>query len=150
MEIPKEAIYFFNEEIDFSFTISDKFKKLVRFLADDYKSKPGALNFIFCSDDYLLAINKEYLQHDYYTDVITFDYSEGKIFSGDIFISIDTVKNNAEQYKLSFLNELLRVMIHALLHIAGEDDKTEEEQKQMRRKEDYYIKTANLEFNINF
>ncbi|MDD3272589.1 MAG: rRNA maturation RNase YbeY [Bacteroidales bacterium] len=96
----------------------------------------GELNFIFCSDDYLLNINKQYLNHNYYTDVITFDYCNQNILSGDIFISLDTVKENSKDYSVSFENELYRVMIHGVLHLLGFDDKSDIDKVQMKNAED--------------
>jgi len=96
----------------------------------------GELNFIFCSDDYLLNINKQYLNHNYYTDVITFDYCNQNILSGDIFISLDTVRENSIEYNVSFDNELYRVMIHGVLHLLGFDDKSNEDKVQMKNAED--------------
>lgn len=101
--------------------------------------KPGEISFIFCSDKYLLKINKAYLKHNYFTDIITFDYSENKLISGDIFISVDRVLANAKTYNVSFNNELLRVMIHGVLHLCGYKDKSPANARQMRLKEDYYL-----------
>lgn len=99
----------------------------------------GNLNFIFCSDDYLLRINQEFLQHDFYTDIITFDYVEGQVVSGDIFISVERVKENAHAFKVSFQNELNRVIIHGVLHLLGYQDKKIEYKDEMTKKEDYYL-----------
>jgi len=99
----------------------------------------GEIAFIFCSDDELLQINQQYLKHDYYTDVITFDYSENTDVSGDIFISIDTVRANAKEYNQSFDEELHRVMAHGILHLCGYKDKTSTQKKTMREKEDFYL-----------
>ena len=96
----------------------------------------GEINYYFCSDDYLLKINREHLNHDYYTDIITFDYTVGEIISGDLFISVDTVSDNAREYKCEYFDELHRVMIHGVLHLLGIDDKTDEDQKIMTQKED--------------
>ena len=102
--------------------------------------KLGAINIIFCSDNYILDINQKYLGHDYFTDIITFDYCEGNVLSGDLFISIDTVRDNASFYGAdSFENELQRVMVHGLLHLIGYDDHTPEQQAVMREKENYYL-----------
>ena len=100
----------------------------------------GELNLIFCSDDYLLEINKEYLDHDYYTDIITFDYTQGEVLSGDLFISIDRVKDNAKSFEAEIKEEILRVVVHGFLHLAGYEDKTENKEKEMRLKEDTYLK----------
>ncbi len=99
----------------------------------------GDINYIFCNDEYLLEINRSYLDHDYYTDVITFDYSEGPCLSGDIFVSIDRVMENAKDFNVSFLNELCRVVVHGILHLAGYKDKLKDDEQLMRSKEDYYL-----------
>lgn len=96
----------------------------------------GEVNYYFCSDGYLLQMNREHLNHDYYTDIITFDYTVGDIISGDLFISLDTVKDNAEEYACEYLQELYWVMIHGVLHLLGIDDKTDEDQEIMTQKED--------------
>ena len=105
--------------------------------------KLGNINIIFCSDNYILDVNVKYLGHDYFTDIITFDYCEKDILSGDLFISIDTVRDNAEFYKTEFNDELNRVIVHGLLHLIGYDDHTPEEQKIMREKENYYLELRN-------
>lgn len=97
------------------------------------------LNYIFCDDEYLLEINRQYLDHDYYTDVIGFDNSEDDVLTGDIFISIERISDNAEQNNVSFENELARVMIHGILHFAGYPDKGEDEKRIMTEKEDFYL-----------
>jgi len=96
----------------------------------------GEINYYFCSDDYLLEMNREYLSHDYFTDIITFDYTVAEIISGDLFISIDTVADNAKDYGCEYIQELYRVMIHGVLHLMGIDDKTDEDQEIMTQKED--------------
>jgi probable rRNA maturation factor len=96
--------------------------------------------FIFCSDDYLLEINRDYLQHEYYTDIITFDLSEEvQEIEGTIYISLDRVRDHAQTLKVDFNTELARVMAHGLLHLCGFKDKTKAEQAEMRKKEDYYL-----------
>ncbi|MDE5944916.1 MAG: rRNA maturation RNase YbeY [Rikenella sp.] len=99
----------------------------------------GEVDVIFCSDRYLLEINRRYLQHDYYTDIITFDYSEAGSLSGDLFISVDTVRNNAEEYGVMFHVELLRVIIHGVMHLAGYKDKTDPDAAKMRERENHYL-----------
>ncbi|AKH96295.1 TPA: rRNA maturation RNase YbeY [Elizabethkingia anophelis] len=101
--------------------------------------KSGDINYILCDDEYLLEINRQYLDHDYYTDIITFDYCKGKIISGDIFLSLQRVLDNASMLETKQEEELNRVLAHGILHLCGYKDKTEEEQKTMRSKEDYYI-----------
>ena len=103
----------------------------------------GEINYIFCDDLYLNHINKEFLKHDFFTDIISFDYSLGKQINGDIYISIDRVLDNAEQYNVTFENELRRVMIHGVLHYMGYKDKTTEEKKVMRLKENTSIDLLN-------
>lgn len=101
--------------------------------------KMGDINYIFCDDEYLLKINQDYLQHDYYTDIITFDYVKGKKISGDIFVSVTRVSENAPLLSKSFEEELHRVIAHGVLHLCGYKDKTEDEIKEMRSKEDFYL-----------
>ncbi len=96
----------------------------------------GEINYYFCSDNYLLEMNREHLNHDYFTDIITFDYTVSDIISGDLFISVDTVLDNAKEYKCDYFQELYRVMIHGVLHLMGIDDKTDEDQEIMTQKED--------------
>lgn len=99
------------------------------------KKTMGDITLVFCSDEFLLHVNKEYLNHDYYTDIITFDYSEGHIVSGDLFISMDRVQENAFDFGVSFQDELHRVCVHGLLHLCGYKDKSEKEESIMRQKE---------------
>ena len=101
--------------------------------------KLGDINYIFCDNEQILEINKQYLNHDYTTDIITFDYSENKTLSADIYISIEQVRENKTIYNVTMLDELHRVMIHGILHLAGWQDKTEDQQKKMRKEEDYYL-----------
>jgi rRNA maturation RNase YbeY len=101
--------------------------------------KTGEINYVFCSDLYLHKINLEHLNHDTYTDIITFNYCEEDIISGDIFISIDRVKENSITYHTNFQKELNRVMIHGILHLVGFDDKSESDKELMRSKEDFYL-----------
>jgi rRNA maturation RNase YbeY len=107
----------------------------IKDIATGYNKKTGDIAFIFCSDERILEVNKQYLEHDYYTDIITFDYTEGDSISGDIFISIDTVKSNAEEFGATFENELHRIIIHGILHLCGQDDKTPELRAEMSKKE---------------
>ena len=99
----------------------------------------GDISFIFCSDNYLLEVNKQYLNHDYFTDIITFDYVENDIISGDIFISCDRVKENASEFKKTFENELSRIIIHGVLHLLGYKDKIKKDKLLMTQKEDFYL-----------
>ncbi|HSH20054.1 MAG TPA: rRNA maturation RNase YbeY [Draconibacterium sp.] len=111
----------------------------IKVLIDNELKESGEISIIFCSDKYLLEINTEYLQHNFFTDIITFNYVEGNIISGDLFISSERVKENAAQYGASFIMELYRVIFHGVLHLVGYNDKTENEKKIMREKEDYYL-----------
>lgn len=134
------TIYFHKEQITFSIPTPRLLKK---WLTDSAKNEGfivEELNYIFCSDSYLLEINKEYLQHNYFTDIITFDNSEDpSAIQGDIFISVDRVKENAAGFGEPFEKELKRVMIHGLLHLMGYKDKTPKEKALMRRKEEDYL-----------
>ncbi len=99
----------------------------------------GEIAIIFCSDERILSLNREHLRHDYPTDIITFDYSEGKVISGDLFIGVDTVRRNAADYGVTFERELHRVIIHGILHLCGYPDKTPAQARTMRAKEDFYL-----------
>lgn len=99
----------------------------------------GEISLIFCSDEYLLKVNQDHLNHDYYTDIITFDYCENKTVSGDLFISVDRVKENAEAFGVSFNHELSRVIIHGVLHLCGYKDKTTADAEEIREKENFYL-----------
>ena len=104
----------------------------------------GDVSFIFCSDNYLLEVNKKYLTHDYYTDIITFDYVEGELISGDIFISTDRVIENAKEFSTTMENELNRILIHGILHLLGYKDKIKKDKELMTFKEDYYLNVLNV------
>ena len=107
----------------------------IKTVAKNYNRKVGEIAYLFCDDEKILEINRTYLQHDFYTDIITFDYSEEDTISGDIFISIDTVRSNSQKYQTEFMEELHRVIIHGILHLCGVNDKSEEEEKEMREAE---------------
>lgn len=113
-----------------------KISKWIKDVAAGYGKKAGDIAYIFCNDEKILEINRQYLQHDYFTDIITFDYTEGDVISGDIFISLDTVKSNSEELNQLFLDELHRIIIHGILHLCGHDDKTPELRKRMTIMED--------------
>lgn len=131
-----QEILFFKEGVDYPFFFSDmQIKRWIDRIAEHYQRTAGCLSFIFCNDNYILDVNRKYLQHDYYTDVITFDYCEGDVLSGDIFISLDTVKTNAETFNTSFDNEFHRVICHAVLHLIGFKDKTDVDSIIMRSNE---------------
>ena len=130
--------YFFEnvEEISLPENCSEWIKKLIL----NEEKKVGNINYIFCDDEYLLKVNQDFLNHDYYTDIITFDYVKGKTISGDIFISLTRISENASTLSNSFEKELLRVLAHGVLHLCGYKDKSDEEEKEMRAKEDFYIR----------
>lgn len=129
--------YFFEntEEIELPKNVTSWIEELI----EEEEKKLGDITYIFCDDEYLLEINKQYLQHDYYTDIITFDYVKGKIISGDIFVSLQRISDNSSTLAIPFEKELLRVTAHGVLHLCGYNDKTEEEEKLMRSKENYYL-----------
>ncbi len=131
----KNRVLFHLADIDFRLKDKRKLKKcLIDFALGEGKGT-GEINYIFCSDEYLLDINKKYLKHDYYTDIISFQ-SDSDPLSGDIFISIDRVKENAKNLKIDYRNELFRVISHGLLHFIGYKDKTREDKSKMREKEE--------------
>ena len=107
----------------------------IKAVAADYGFSVGNINYIFCSDERELEVNRQFLGHDYFTDIITFDYSTASTLNGDIFISLDTVHSNAEQLNISFESELYRILIHGILHLTGQGDKTPETKAEMTRKE---------------
>ena len=108
-----------------------KITNWIKAVANSYLKKTGDIAFIFCSDEKILEINNQYLQHDYYTDIITFDYSEDDTISGDLFISLDTVKSNADQFGADYNTELNRIIIHGVLHLCGINDKAPGEREHM-------------------
>lgn len=132
-------VRYFSEDIKFDFNGKSLNNKWLKFVAESEIRRIGNINIIFCSDNYILDVNMKYLQHDYFTDIITFDYCESDILSGDLFISIDSVRENAVFYGTEFSEELNRVIVHGLLHLIGYDDHSDSEQKTMRAKEDYYL-----------
>lgn len=135
----------YNYEIDFSIDDEDKYTTWIESIIESEGFMAGEINYIFCSDEYLHKINIEYLDHDTYTDIISFDYTEGRIISGDIFISIDRVRDNALELGVLISEELLRVMSHGILHYCGYLDKTDEEERTMRSKEDEKIRLFHVE-----
>ena len=134
------AVLFFNEDVDLPSIIVLPVKQWVETCIENYRFEAKDINFIFVSDEYLLKLNQDYLNHDYYTDVITFDYSTSDTISGDIFISVDTVKYNSEKYSVDFTEEIQRVIIHGVLHLLGFNDSTEQEKNQMRNLENNSLK----------
>ncbi|MBR6017587.1 MAG: rRNA maturation RNase YbeY [Paludibacteraceae bacterium] len=128
-------IHFTAEHIDMPALDQARISRWIRAVAAEYGFGVGNLNYIFCSDEHELEVNRSFLGHDYYTDVITFDYSTPSVISGDIFISLDTVRSNAEQVGAGFEDELRRIIIHGALHLTGQGDKTPETKAQMTDKE---------------
>lgn len=133
-------VRYFTEETSFSFKHRRINNRWLKTVAGSEVKRLGDINIIFCSDNYLLSVNLRYLHHDYFTDIITFDYCHGDLLSGDLFISIDSVRENSVFFKTEFNDELNRVIVHGLLHLVGYDDQTPDEVSAMRSKEDYYLK----------
>lgn len=129
----------FSEECSFRLKGKLKIKRWIKQVVENYGYKLGEVSYVFCSDERILEVNKQYLSHDFYTDIITFDYVERERVSGDIFISIDRVEENAQDFNVSFQQELLRVVIHGVLHLLGFEDHSQEEQQLMRQKENEAI-----------
>jgi probable rRNA maturation factor len=134
------AINFFTEDIAFKFTKKKDLKNWIKEVIVSEKKVIGNINYIFTSDNYLLEINQKYLNHNTYTDIITFNYDDGNIINGDIYVSIDRVKENATKYSDNFELEFYRVMIHGVLHLIGYDDTDEDLKTVIRNKEDDYLK----------
>lgn len=134
-------ISFQNLSIDFKLKEKTKLKQWIKFITEKEKHTPGTINYIFCSDEELLDINIKHLNHNTYTDIITFDYTESKKISSDIFISIDRVAENAKKFNVTFEEELHRVMIHGVLHLCGYKDKSKADAELMRQKENLALKS---------
>ena len=132
-------IYFINNEISFTLKNKKKIREWILLTTQEENKYLGNISYIFCTDEYLLGINERYLTADYLTDIITFDYTEDTMISGDILISIERVKENAKIFKTKYEEELLRVIIHGILHLCGYKDKTKKNRKLMKKKEDYYL-----------
>ena len=137
------AIYFHVEDIKFRLREKKKVRQWIKSCIKNENCQVRDINYIFTSDTYLRTINKKFLKRDYYTDTITFNYSNKCNIEGDIYISIETVKKNSVTYKSLFCNELYRVMIHGILHLVGYDDKNEKGKRKMRELEDFYLKMVN-------
>jgi probable rRNA maturation factor len=129
-------ILFFSEDVDFDIENPEKLQHWIEQVVILHQKEAGEINVIFCSDEYLLEMNRNHLKHDYYTDIITFDYSEDGQISGDLFISIDRVQDNSQSLQVDFKTELHRVIIHGILHLLGFKDKTEQDSQLMRAKEE--------------
>lgn len=130
--------FFFENISPISFQENTLIYHIKRLIINELK-EIGDISIIFCSDKYLLDVNKQYLNHNHYTDIITFDYVEDNVISGDLFISIDRIKENAKEYGVSLIKELFRVVFHGVLHLVGYNDKTKEEQLLMTEKENFYL-----------
>ncbi len=138
--MPSPEIRFFAEQIDFSLPHPRKTSSWIKLVADKENVAVGELNFIFCNEGYLHDINMRYLQHDTYTDIITFDNSSTpNAITGDVFISIERVRENASKFKVPFDEELHRVIVHGVLHLVGYSDKTAPQRAAMKEKEDAYL-----------
>lgn len=135
----------FNYETDFQLENESIYKQWIDAVIESEGKEPGEINYIFCDDEYLHKMNLEYLDHDTFTDIISFDYTIGDLISGDIFISIERVRENAKEYEVSFNEELLRVLSHGVLHYCGYKDKTEEQVLLMRTKEQEKINMFHVE-----
>lgn len=133
------AVSFHSEQINFSLSDENAVAHWLQDVCVSEGKKLSELSYIFCPDDYLLEMNRKYLNHDYYTDVITFDYCEADDVSGDVFISVDRVNDNAQNEGVSEQDELHRVMVHGLLHLLGYHDKETSDKEQMTAKEDFYL-----------
>ncbi|MEZ4841456.1 MAG: rRNA maturation RNase YbeY [Flavobacteriaceae bacterium] len=129
----------YNSETDFVLEQAENISDWIAKTIESEGKSEGDISYIFCDDDYLLDINVKYLNHNTLTDIISFDYTDDGLISGDVFVSIDRVKENAEKFNVSFQDELHRVMIHGILHFCGYKDKTKEEEQLIRSKEDYYL-----------
>jgi probable rRNA maturation factor len=134
------SLKIFYDEIDYRLKGWRNIVKVFNEVIRENKFVPGDLSFILTTDASIRKINEEFLKHDYFTDVITFGYNEGNIIKGEIYISLETVESNSLNYKISFKNELLRVMAHGIIHLMGYDDSTEEERSEMRRIENIWLK----------
>ena len=132
-------IRFFNKDIKFTLTDKLLLKKWIKEVVSSYGNRVGDINIILCDDPSILEINNQFLGHDYYTDIITFDYTEENVINGELYISIDTVRANAQEYGQSFPDELHRVIIHGILHLCGLDDHCDEDIKEMREAENFSL-----------
>ena len=136
-------ITFQSENIAFPPIKKNDTKRWIKSVASTHGKKIGAVNYLFCTDEKILEVNNHYLQHDFYTDIITFDYSEKDTLSGDIFISLDTVRSNSQKYQTEYIDELRRVIIHGVLHLCGIKDKSAAEANITRAAEDEAIQLLN-------
>jgi rRNA maturation RNase YbeY len=135
----------FNYETEFTLDNEEVISSWISSVIKSENKKEGEISYIFCDDEYLLQINQEHLQHDFYTDIISFDYTVGNELSGDIFVSVERVQENATDFNVSFDEELKRVLVHGVLHYCGYKDKSEEDELLMRNKEDEKIAMFHVE-----
>ena len=140
------SIRFASQDIDFELPQAEKVKKWIMQVILRREKRVGNISYLFCDDEYLLGVNQRFLNHDTYTDIITFDYVLADIISGDIMISVDRVGENAEKYGVPFEQELHRVVIHGVLHLLGQGDKSDAEATEMRRQEEDALRLWTLEF----
>ena len=137
-------IYFESVNVDLPEFDSEAIKLWINNVAVDNKMKIKALSFVFCDDAFILETNRKFLNHDYFTDIITFDYSKKSYISGDLIISVDTVRSNSLIFNVDFFHELCRVMVHGVLHLLSFDDRTDEDKITMRERENHYLQKLNL------
>ena len=142
------AIRFSVQSVDFELNCEDNVKKWITEVVRRRGKTVGNINYLFCGDEYLLGVNMQYLNHDTYTDIITFDYVAGNLISGDIMISVDRVGENADKFGVEFEQELYRVIIHGVLHLLGQGDKTDEEAAVMRHQEEEALSLWNEMFHV--
>lgn len=133
------AITYHTEDCTYNLKRRRDISSWIKASASEEGFRTGDIAVVLCSDDHILKVNNEYLGHDYYTDIITFDYSEGRTISGDLIISVDTVRSNALAFGTDFTDELHRVIIHGIMHLCGYKDKSDSDAKTMRSKEDHYL-----------
>lgn len=137
----------FNYELDFKLEDETIYSDWISKVISSENRDEGEINYIFCDDDYLIGLNQQYLDHDTLTDVISFDYSEGNELHGDVFISVERVRDNAADFNVAFQEELKRVLVHGILHYCGYKDKSVEDEKLMRQKEEEKIKMFHVKHN---
>lgn len=142
------SVKYFNEDIGFPKVKKRITSSWIKQVISIEEKRVGDISIIFCSDEYLLDVNRKYLNHDYYTDIITFDDVEGNVINGDIFISVDRVKENSNEFRTSFENEIHRIIIHGVLHLLGYKDKAKKDKRLMTEKEDLYLKLFNDSYLI--
>jgi len=137
-------IQYIRENVKLPITKKRAISQWIKEIAAEYNKKIGDVSFIFCNDEKIIEVNKQYLEHDYFTDIITFDYSEKNTISGDLFISVDTVKSNSEEFGVTFEEEIYRIMIHGILHLCGQDDESEELRNEMTSKENKALEKMSM------